>query len=282
MNKAGSKMPMDDAIRALRLDQTRRDLVRDAYLGPDALESASRFAASGEFLAVCELVGNRIRGGKVLDLGAGIGIFSWAFSQHGATRVFALEPDSSREVGRGALSLVADGLPIDVLGGVGERIPLKNECLDLVYTRQVLHHTSNLPLVLKECERVLTRGGVLLVTREHVVDDQGQLSTFLENHPIHALVGGENAFSLDEYVNAIEGAGLNISHVIGPWDSVINAYPAVRSNAELELVPCRLLVERFGQAGAVLDRLPGVRRIVWSRLKRPVPGRMYSFLAAKP
>jgi SAM-dependent methyltransferase len=273
---------MDDAIRELRLDPTRRDLVRDSYLGSDVFDSAARFAVSGEFTEVCALEGNRIKGGQVLDLGAGTGISSWAFAHHGASRVYALEPDPSHEVGRGAIARLAAGLPIEILGGIGEEIPLKDACIDLVYTRQVLHHTRDLRLVLKEVARVLKSGGLMLATREHVVDDEEQLRTFLEHHPIHALVGGENAFSLRQYISAIEFAGLTLSKSFGPWDSLINAYPAARNRAELELFPRRLLTERFGRAGAALDRVPGARRVVWARLRRRVPGRLYSFLAIKP
>lgn len=122
----------------------------------------------------------------------------------------------------------------------------------------------------------------MLATREHVVDDGEQLRVFLENHPVHVLAGGENAFALEEYVAAIQSAGLTLQHILGPWDSVINAYPAVRTPEELERVPRQRLESRLGFAGVLLDRLPGVRRLVWKRLKRPIPGRMYSFLAVKP
>ena len=97
-------MTIDEAIRALRNDPGSAALVRDAYLGRDVVDSIERFCASAEFAAVQALLGNRIAGATILDLGAGIGMASVAFRRAGAARVIAIEPDDSDEVGRGAMA----------------------------------------------------------------------------------------------------------------------------------------------------------------------------------
>jgi hypothetical protein len=84
---------------------------------------------------------------------------------------------------------------------------------------------------------VLKQGGVFMATREHVVDDGAQLARFLRRHPVHRLAGGEHAYSLDRYLNAIRAAGLSVEAILGPWDSVINAFPIARSEDELRDLP---------------------------------------------
>lgn len=273
---------LDEAIRTFRKDPRYADLVRDSYLDWDVHASSERFFHSGEFSEVRRLLGQRIPGSRVLDLGAGVGIAAYAFVRSGSCSAYAVEPDPSVEVGCGALKrLTADNPSISIIRAMGEHIPLADESIDIVYARQVLHHTRDLPRVLNECARVLRKSGVFLACREHVVDNDRQLQTFLANHPIHQLVGGENAYYLDEYLSAISASGLQLKEVFGPWDSILNAFPAVRSNRELETFAHTLLRQKLGVLGSILSLLPGVQALVWRHLKRPVPGRMYSFLATK-
>jgi SAM-dependent methyltransferase len=275
-------LKMDEAIKVLRHDPRYAEIVRDTYLGSDVQSSAERFYRSGEFSEVRKLLGEIVHGSRVLDLGAGVGIASYAFIQAGSHCVYAVEPDLSSEVGCGALNRLRGDLPIRTISAIGEAVPLPSESVDIVYTRQVLHHTRDLPRVLRECARSLRSGGVFLACREHVVDDERQLQIFLDNHPIHQLAGSENAYRLDEYLSAITDAGLQLKRVIGPWDSVINAFPGVRTPEELERFPRTLLRQKLGIPGLAMSFVPGVCSLVWKRLKRPVPGRMYSFLAVKP
>ena len=274
-------MPLDDAVRQLRAEPAYADLVRDAYLGRDVADSARRFAASGEFDEVRGLLGGALRGAVVADLGAGTGIASHAFLAHGAARAFALEPDPSDEVGQGAIRRLPGGDSMEIVSAYAEWLPLADASTDIVYARQVLHHTRDLAAALRECARVLRPGGIFLACREHVVDDDAQLQRFLAEHPVHRLAGGENAYSLSQYQQAIAGAGLKLERMLAPWDSVINAFPVVRSGTELRELPRTQLRARFGQLGAAAARVPGVVSLVRRRIERPKPGRMYSFLARK-
>jgi SAM-dependent methyltransferase len=277
-----AKLTTVEAVRQLRADPRYANVVRDSYLEADARAAAERFSGSAEFAEVCALLGERLRGGIVLDLGAGTGIASYAMARAGARLVYALEPDAG-EMGRAAIESLGGDLPIKLLDAFGERIPLGDEEVDVIYARQVLHHTRDLRGALAECARVLRRGGLLLVCREHVADDERQLAQFLAEHPIHQLAGGEHAYPLDAYVSAIEAAGLRIERTLEPWDSIINAFPTVRSSEELSRFPRRVLGERFGLAGRLAGFVPVVRSIAWKRIKRyPIPGRHYSFLTVKP
>lgn len=274
-------MTIEQAIRELLEDPAASVRLHDAYIGLDPLQCARRFEASGEFAEVLRQLGQRHHG-TILDLGAGNGIASYAFASNGAACVFAIEPDNSALVGRQAIAHSTRGLPVQVLGGVGEQIPLPNEAVDVVFARQVLHHTRDPNQVLRECWRVCRRGGVFVACREHVVDNPKQLRTFLARHPIHQKVSGENAFPLATYLRAIADVGFQLQVTWGPWDSVINAAPGVTTQAVLPDYPSHLLGARLGSTGETLGAIMPIRWLIWQWLKRPVAGRLYSFLAVKP
>jgi SAM-dependent methyltransferase len=270
----------EEAVLRLRADPRHAQLIHDAYLGEDVYASAERFRGSSEFREALTLL-EGVEDADILDVGSGRGVAAYAFASSGARCVYALEPDSSDEIGRGAISSISGGLPIRILDGVGERIVLGDESVDIVYGRQVFHHAADLEAMASECARVVRDGGLLLACREHVVDDDRQLRSFLENHPVHALTGEEHARPLHGYMDAFQAAGFDLTQVLGPWDSVINAFPAVRSTEELSRYPVTLLEERLGALGKIAASIPGVKSVVWARLRRPTPGRLYSFVGKR-
>ena len=171
---------------------------------------------------------------------------------------------------------------IEIVGGFGEALSLPSESVDIVYLRQVLHHASDLEQLIKECARILKRGGVFLACREHVVDNDEQLAQFLRDHPVHQLAGGENAFSAERYESAIRKAGLEDVLVLLPWDSVICVFPMLNTQQELKEFPKVRLKARFGVFGTMMSWIPACRRMIIRRYNsQRNPGRMYSFRAAK-
>ena len=271
-----------EAVRFLRSTSKYAALVRDTYLDADVIDASQRYGRSGEWAAIRRLLGTHIPSSTIVDLGAGNGMASRAFAEAGALRVIAIEPDASEEVGRGAIRRCCTGLPVEPVAGFGESLPLGDETAEIVFARQVLHHTRNLEQTLRECSRVLRSGGVFLACREHVADTPAELVRFLAGHPVHQLTGGENAYRLAEYRHAIVESGLRLEQQWGPWDSVINLFPAVTSDDEIPRLTARLLRERFGFVGTVAARAPLIVKLAEKRLRRPRPGRLYSFLATKP
>jgi hypothetical protein len=99
---------------------------------------------------------------------------------------------------------------------------------------------------------------------------------------VHALAGGEGAHGLAEYQRAITGQGLALKATLGPWDSVINAFPGFASQQALLDYPAQRLRARLGLLGAWLGKSAWARGLVKRHLDQPLPGRLYSFLAIKP
>lgn len=272
-------MTAAEAISTLRARPEMAALIEDSYLDTDSIGYWERFGGSAEFAAVRRLIGRDIAGLRVLDLGAGVGMAAFAFARSGAAFVCAAEPDSSEEVGyRSLLRRPPDDLHLSIVEAFGETLPFADETFDLVYCRQVLHHARDLDRMVAEMARVTRRGGQVVACREHVVRNRRDLARFLQAHPVHAMAGNEHAFRRQEYERAFAGAGLRLSTVLRPLESVINAYPRVRTDAELAELPARWLA-RIGRAGTLLSGAPIVDSCLRSIAVRRAPGSMYTFLA---
>lgn len=275
----------EQAVLKLRTQPEYSQLLYDSYLDGDLVGAGRRFEASGEFAETLKAIGRTRARGVIIDLGAGTGIASFAFARSGATTVYAVEPDPSNEVGRGAIARLCQGLNVRLVAACGESIPIDAGLADVVYARQVLHHARDLNALLRECARVLKAGGVFLGTREHVVDDEDQLQTFLGAHPIHQLAGCEGAYSLERYIGAIADAGLNLKQVFGPWESVVNAYPSARNHWDVIRRRAAATGSRLPYVPLIAAVMPVMRDGLQIRLNREadtVPGRLYTFVATKP
>lgn len=272
------------AVESLRRSKSQTHLARACYYDDPILDAAIRFTASAEWKAVCYLLRNSK--GRVLDLGAGRGISSFAFAKHG-WQVTALEPDPSSIVGAAAIRelTIEANLKIDVVEEWGESLPFDDNFFDVLYGRAVFHHANDLAKFCSEAARVLKPGGELLLTREHVISDAQELETFLDSHPLHNLYGGESAYLLEQYLSAISDAKLKIQQVLGPHSTPINYYPESYPGHLRKL--SNRLGKRLGRPGRVMAKMfvkiPPIRHHVESTLNREdnYPGRLYSFHAVK-
>lgn len=276
-------MTWEEAVKWLRNQPEQQELVQHCYYD-DPLESAAeRFSQSEEWTALIQLLKPKIPG-KVLDIGAGRGISSYAFAKAGCS-VTALEPDSSNLVGAGSISNLFKntGLPIQIVQEWGETLPFANNTFDIVYGRAVLHHAKDLKQLCKEAARVLKPGGYFIATREHIISRKDDLQKFLDSHPLHHLYGGENAYLLEEYTDAIRSSGLQIIRSFNPLESVINYFPMSKSQYQSQVK--NSLARRFGETLAsklaMFEQVQSLYSWYMSR-KLDTPGRLYSFLAVKP
>ena len=199
----------------------------------------------------------------------------------------ALEPDASALVGAGAIRGLASqaSLAIEVVEEFSERLPFPDHSFDLVFARAVLHHTSDLTKACREFHRVLKPGGRLIAIREHVISRRNDLPAFLDLHPLHRLYGGENAFLLSDYVEAMAGSGLVVDAIIAPLRSAINLSPQTPRSLRHELA------HRVARGRAWVERtliamleFPGLWRLLLPTLELMDhrPGRLYSFVASRP
>ena len=284
MNRANLQT-WESAVVWLRQQPEKQDLVRAAYFDESVLEAAIRFEGSEEWRETLRILP---RPGSALDIGAGRGMASYAL-QNAGWRVTALEPDPSQIVGAGAIELLnqsASGNIVTVQEW-GESLPFDDCTFDLIYCRQLLHHSRDLRRLCSEAFRVLRPGGRFLAVREHVVENYGaSLAAFLEQHPLHWLYGGENAFTMNDYQAAIREAGFRKLHVIRPYGAVMNvsvssmALQHERYLLALESFCGTALTSPLRKCAFLRARVMALGSVCLNLLSR-APGRLYSFSAMR-
>jgi len=267
----GNKMTWEESVQWLRNQSDQQELVKAAFYDDPLLDAAERYAGSREWAAVRTFL--PAQKGVVLDIGAGRGIAAFALAKDGWV-VTALEPDSSKLVGAGAIRDLAKeaSLDIDVVQEWGESLPFADATFKVVHCRQVLHHARDLKKLCSEINRVLQPGGTMIATREPVISRKEDLGAFLKAHPLHHLYGGENAYLLKEYVQAIVSAGMLMNQVFNPFASEINVYPATLKSIKAGMA---------ARLGVPTWIIPNVALRVYGALTN-APGRIYTFVARKP
>lgn len=279
---SGKYVSWEEAVVWLVAQPDQQELARDCYFDPSPEDAAERYSQSDEWKAIGTLLPPIPE--RALDVGAGRGIVSYALAKRG-WKVVAMEPDASTVVGRGAIERIArsKGLPIEVVGEFGERIPYDSGSFNLVVARQVLHHARDLAALCTEVFRVLKPGGKFIAVRDHVITSPGDLPAFLQVHPLHELYGGENAYQAKQYRSALHAAGFHMDQMFRSFDSVINYAPQTRESLRQELqrrldrLPLGTLAGRCLNAEVVLD----LALTILSRVDQR-PGRLYSFVCSKP
>jgi SAM-dependent methyltransferase len=224
----------EEAVAWLIAQPDKQEIVQACYYDSPPKSAADRYQQSQEWQGILPHL--PATPAQALDLGAGRGIASYALARDG-WQVIALEPDPSDLVGVGAIQKLAaeEKLPITVVQEFGERLPFTDASFDLVFARQVLHHAHDLTQLCREIARVLKPDGVFIAVRDHVISKKSDLPKFLNAHPLHHLYGGENAFLLREYLDAITAAPLKVKQVFGSFDTPINYAPHTPETLRQEL-----------------------------------------------
>ncbi|MGO9934854.1 MAG: class I SAM-dependent methyltransferase [Steroidobacteraceae bacterium] len=275
----------EQAVCWLRDQPEQRELVRANYYDDPLAEAAARYWRSAEWSEIRSFMGNPA-GKKALDVGAGRGIASFALAKDGFS-VTALEPDVSELVGAGAIRRLGceQHLSIAVSNQAAELLPFPEGTFDLAFGRAVLHHAHDLPATCRELYRVLKPGGTFIAVREHVISHERDLPRFLDAHPLHRLYGGENAYRMEIYADAIRKAGFRLERILAPLQSPINFAPHSIDGLQHELA-------RRGSLGvpmiAAMWRRLMRSKLLWTGAQPLLefldnrPGRLYSFVARKP
>lgn len=286
-------MTWEETIKFIRTKPEFKELVEKAYFDEDLVVNIERFKASEEYKETLTILGRYAPGGKtILDVGSGNGISAVCFALDGFD-VTSSEPDPSLTIGAGAILWLKNyyKLPnLEVYEAFAEEIPISDQLFDVVYVRQAMHHAYNLKQFIHNITTLLKPNGLLLTIRDHVIYNENDKQWFLESHPLHKFYGGENAFTIKEYKEAMEQAGLQVREILGYYDSVVNYFPLTRTDLEqMKSDAKHQLISRLASKIGPLSRLPFLQKLFASLIdldhkifdESKTPGRMYSFIAVK-
>jgi len=276
-------MTWEETISYIRKQDQMKKLVLEAYYDDPLIDAANRYYQSSEWQAIKKIIISK--NVKVLDVGAGRGISSYAFAKDGFD-VHALEPDISDLVGVGAIEKLSlqYSLNIEVKSGISESLPYDNSFFDIVFVRALLHHTKDLQKSCNEFYRVLKPGGMLIAIREHVLTNQSDLEAFFDIHPLHKYYGGENAFTLRKYKNSIINAGFKLDKIFKPLENPINYSPKTHIDIIKEI---SFLIHHKYFINKTFIQYVLKTKIGWSLFINLFsffdnrPGRLYSFVCIK-
>ncbi len=139
------------------------------------------------------------RDGVVLDLGCGRGEWLSRIRDEGHVAV-GVEPEAARAALAGAHA------PVAVADG--QRLPLRNRSIALVWCIHVLHHLEDPEAALAEVRRVLRPGGHLVLAE--TVEDNPAIRLGRRLHPEWDGVHVHSRFTASALLGLIEEAGLEI------------------------------------------------------------------------
>jgi ubiquinone/menaquinone biosynthesis C-methylase UbiE len=172
--------------------------------------------------------------GRVIEIGAGNGL-NFAHYPAAVSEVVALEPERSlRELAVQA-ALRAE-VPVDVVPGAAEALPVKSEGFDAAVASLVLCTVRDLPRALSEIKRVLRPGGELRFFEHGLADGRGLATAqkVLDRTVWPLLFGG--CHTARDPIAAIEEAGFELG--------LYRRFRVPESGPQLPSSPCVLGVAR--------------------------------------
>lgn len=155
----------------------------------------------------------------VLDLGAGRGWAAKHFALRGCQAVaLDINPDENVGLGRAWALMKHANVYFDLVIADGERLPFFPESFDLVFCAAALHHATDLPLLVRNIQRVLKPEGVLCAISEPCIAIGERAERILKRDAASELKHGINEHrpNLLEYWMALTDAGFTEVKFIWP------------------------------------------------------------------
>ncbi|WP_327120940.1 class I SAM-dependent methyltransferase [Streptomyces sp. NBC_01341] len=180
--------------------------------------------------------------GRVIEIGAGNGL-NFAHYPGAVSEVVAIEPERSLRRLAAPAALRAE-VPVDVVPGTAEALPVKSEAFDAAVASLVLCTVRDLPRALAEMKRVLRPGGELRFF-EHTLASGRALATtqrVVDRTVWPFLFGG--CHTARDTVAAIEEAGFRMG--------TYRRFRIPEKGVQLPTTPCVIGVAR---RSAVVDRM---------------------------
>lgn len=137
----------------------------------------------------------------ILDLGCGTGRYTESLAAHFDAEVIGIDP--SKKMLEQARSKLRDGR-VRYEFGSGEKIPLANDSVDLIFMSMTFHHFEDQKLAARECRRVLRDGAAAFLrtgTRDRI-PSYPYVEFFPKSHPIMVDCLPTCAFVCDVFESA--------------------------------------------------------------------------------
>lgn len=146
--------------------------------------------------------------GRVIEIGAGNGL-NFAHYPSAVSEVVAIEPERSLRHLATQAARRAD-VPVDVVPGAAEALPVKSEAFDAAVASLVLCSVRDLPRALGEIRRVLRPGGELRFFEHGLAESRGMARTqrVLDRTVWPLLFGG--CHTARDTIASIESAGFEL------------------------------------------------------------------------
>ena len=179
-------------------------------------------------------------GDRVVDVGAGTGIFTRAWSRWRQCAVVAVEPSLAMRA-----QLIDAGVPdgAHVVGGRGEALPIRSGSVTIAWLSAVVHHLDSLDACGRELRRILTDDGVVLI-RGLFAESPAPLG-------LRFLPGWERAVSSYPSIAGIERTLATAGFALGGRLEVVEMGPATIGDAAHWIRSMRhadSLLKRFTEA----------------------------------
>ncbi len=226
------KWSWEEIVEAAQGDPSQQQMLIDAFMHRDVRAMLKRYRESEEFRDTYAIAREHSAARTLLEVGGSNGVISVAHALEGVD-VTMIEPSNSDVVGIKAarrMHTLAQSIDptvkdrVRIIEGAIETAKIDSQ-FDFVICRQVVHHFQDPVEALKRIRTLVKPDGVVLLLREHVVQDDREMQHFLQSHPFHRFYAGERAYRVEEYEAFAREAEFDVIRTYAFRETPINYFP---------------------------------------------------------